>query len=557
MSGGEPARPARLLVVAACLLAVVVASAAVPVDTPGGSGAGGSGGQATTGGSGSGSGSGGDGVGVGDILRWLLGNGTERSVPPEYDVTVQPEPVPGRTVTVTVRRRGDPVEGALVSFGDRRVGRTGADGRVRGRVPYGDDELVVRVTPPGERVAATPRGGSLAAVGLGGVRQSEPPTPANVTERYELPTTAAVRVEGATDPGSTVRVVASVAGESLSRAAVSVNGQRVGETDATGTVGVRVPDDGSRRLRIRVERGVVEGERTVPVRILTVAVRPVDPLAVPTRPAVVETRLGGTPVANATLSLDGERVGRTDATGRARLTLPADPAATVVAQSGERVARQSLLLAYATTLGALAVPAALVAGLLALLVRARARVASGIARAGVGVLALVRLAGRLVVLLAVAAGRVGRAGRRLLGWVAGLPLRLVAWRPLARLGAGSLWLVGLPARLLGDGDATEPVARRGDAAGREASSEPGGEFERLWVEFARSVAPEDWRRRSPAEVERAAVERGLPAEAVDRVTRAQRERTYARDGPSPAERDRAVETLRALVAERDTAEREP
>lgn len=553
MSGGEPARPAGLLVVAACLLAVVVASAAVPVATPGGGGAGGSGGQATTGGSGSGGG----GVGIGDILRWLLGDGTQRSVPPEYDVTVQPEPVPGRTVTVTVRRQGGPVEGALVSFGGRRVGRTGADGRVRGRVPYGDDELVVRVTPPGERVTAAPRGGALAAVGPGGVRQSEPPTPANITERYELPTTAAVRVEGTTDPGSTVRVVASVAGESLSRAAVSVNGRRVGETDATGTAGVRVPDDGSRRLRIRVERGVVEGERTVPVRILTVAVRPVDPLAVPTRPAVVETRLGDTPVANATLSLDGEPVGRTDATGRARLTLPADPTATVVAQSGERVARQSLLLAYAATLGAVAVPAALLAGLLALGVRARTQVASGVARAGGGVLALVGLAGRLAVLLAVAAGRVGRTGRRLLGWAAGLPPRLVAWRPLARLGAGSLWLAGLPARLLDDGDATEPVARRGGATGREASSEPGGEFERLWVEFARSVAPEDWRRRSPAEVGRAAVERGLPAEAVDRVTRAQRERTYARDGPSPGERDRAVEALRALIAERDTGEREP
>lgn len=569
MSGGERPRPAQVLLVFACLAAVVVAVAAVPgVAGPetGGEGNGGSG-TATTSES---DGDGGGGVGIGEILRWLFGEGdgdAREPVPPEYDVSVTPEPVPGRTVTVTVRRRGVPVEGARVAFGDRSIGRTDTEGQVRGRVPYSEGELVVRVRPPArttdaEGPVAAPVAPPAVVDGGAFVGQTTPtPTGTNVTERYGLPTTATVRVVGEPDPGTRVDVVARVAGDPLPRATVRVNGDRAGQTDANGTYALRVPDDGTRQLRVRVERGVVTGERAVPVRILAIRIRPDDPLAAPTRPATVAARIGAEPAANASVTVAGERAGRTDAEGRARVTLPADPTASVVVRRGDRVARRSLLAAYATTGAVLAVPAAALLAVLGGLVRYRAAVARGARRAGSGAarlargaVALARWLGRAAVWLAGFARRVvaalARGAVRLARWLAGVPRRVLAWASpraaLAHLLAGPRWLLGLPRRLRGDrADGTTDDGENTRA--RDDADAPG--FEALWAAFARAVVPGEAWRRTPAEVARAAVERGLPAEPVERVTRAFRERAYARSEPSASERERAIETLRALLSE--------
>lgn len=540
MSDGERPRPAELLLVLACLLAVVVAVAAVPgVAGPTASESGGEGGgSGTVATPGSDGGGGGGGVGIGDILRWLFGEGEgnpRERVPPEYDVRVSPDPVPGRTVTVTVSRRGAPVEGARVAFGERSIGRTDAAGQVRGRVPYSEGELVVRVQPPTRATGAVRASPVLVEASVappavldGGapVRQAEPtPTPTNVTERYGLPTTASVRVVGETNPGTTVRVVARVADDPLPRATVRVNGERVGRTDANGTYALRVPDDGTRRLRVVVERGVVDGERTVPVRLLTVRIRPDDPVAVPTRPAAVTARIGAEPATNASVTVAGDRVGRTGPDGRAQIALPSDPTAEVVVRRGDRVARRSLLAAYATTGAVLAVPALALLAALGGLVRYRERVASAVRRAGSGA---VRLAGWL----ARAAVRVGRwlgrvalalasQSRRLARWLAGLPRRVVAWASpgaaLAFLLAGPRWLLGLPRRAGGwlrSSDENPAATGEATQAGRAPDADAAG-FEALWLAFARAVVSDGPRHRTPAEVGRAAVERGLPAAPVE------------------------------------------
>jgi len=580
VSAGERPRPGQLLLVVVCLAAVVVAAAAMPGvagtgPTEGGEPDDDGSAQVTTDSDGGGGGGGG-GVGIGDILRWLFGDdGGERRVPPEYDVTVTPDPVPGRTVTVTVRRDGQPVEGAAVSFGDRRIGRTDADGQVRGRVPYGDDELVVRVRPPGEAASdvapgratapgvGVPPPATLSAPAVGRVvgdpvaGAAEQTTPGNVTERYGLPTDARVRVVGRADPGSTVRVAASVAGDPLPRAAVRVNGESVGRTNASGAREVRVPDDGTRRLRVRVERGAVSGARAVAVRLLTVRVRPADPLAIPTRPATVEARIGAEPAANATLSVGGERVGGTGPDGRARLSLPADPTAVVVAERGDRAASRSLLPAYATTAGAVLVPALALFGAATAVVRRRKRVGAAAGEAARGLFALATWLARLGAALARGAVRLavgaGRGLARLARWLAGVPRRLAAWASpraaLAALLAAPRWAVGLPRRVVGwlrrDGEGT---AERTVDATTGSTAEATG-FAALWAAFARLVLREDPRHRAPADVARVAVERGLPAGAVERVTRAYREWAYAPTDPPASETERAVETLRTLVAE--------
>ncbi|MFB6143099.1 MAG: hypothetical protein ABEJ30_07130, partial [Halorientalis sp.] len=383
-------RPRRVAIVVACLLALLVAAVATPgavgVGGGAGTGPGGGGGGGGDGTAGGGSDGGDDGVGVGDLLRWLFGDGggTDRRVPPEYEVDVAPDPVPGRTVTVTVRRDGAPVAGARVAFNGRPVGVTNGTGQVRGRVPYADD-LTVSVTPPDEvRARETAASVGFAAAAVGGPTAAATPADdggeGNVTARYRLPTDATVRVRGTPDPGATVTVVARVAGVPLRNATVAANGDRVGRTDERGRHAIRVPDDGTRRLDVRVSRGPVAGETTVVVRLLRVRIRPVDPVAVPTRPATVAARVGRDPAANATVLVDG-RTATTGDDGRARIALPVDPTATVVVSSGDRTARRSVLSLYATSAAVLGLPALALAGVAAVVARRRRRVARSARRA--------------------------------------------------------------------------------------------------------------------------------------------------------------------------------
>jgi len=82
----------------------------------------------------------------------------------------------------------------------------------------------------------------------------------NETEPGEL--TAELR--GAVKPSGTVTVAVSRAGDSVANATVEVNGERVGTTDADGTIEVEVPTDAD-ALEIEITKGEaeLEIERTV------------------------------------------------------------------------------------------------------------------------------------------------------------------------------------------------------------------------------------------------------------------------------------------------------
>lgn len=157
----------QLLLVASCLLAVFVAAllapppvdAGISVDPPredepeptpqaGSSGGGGGGGG---GGSGGGSNSGGGGGGDGDSgggesgdSNVVGGEGAPVPIPggdapPTADgcgVLLEDEPIPGTTVTVGVFEDRVPVSDVRVRFDGDPVGRTDENGRVTGRVPY-------------------------------------------------------------------------------------------------------------------------------------------------------------------------------------------------------------------------------------------------------------------------------------------------------------------------------------------------------------------------------------------------------------------------------------
>jgi hypothetical protein len=660
-------------------------------DGPGG-GTGDGGGGGSDGGGGSGDGWG-DGGGDVTTVRTLVldGDGPGASCV----VAVEGRQIPGSRVTVHVWLDGEPAADRDVWFNGRYVGATAADGRVNGRVPY-ESRLRVNVSLPDEascefvyaREAESEAAQSVAAGGLpgwgaldgamdaldgladapddrtdappgasGGEPAAMQPEDGNHSGTYPVDGAVTVRVQGRAMPGETVTVVANVEGVPMRDAAVTVDGERVGRTDDAGRYELRLPDDGTEQVTVAVSRGDFDGSTTARIRVLEVAVVPEGLLATPGARATVRATAAGDPVQSAVVTVDGRRLGTTDADGETGLRLPADPGATVRVQADGRTATTTLWAAYAPTiLAAVLAGLALVASLAVAYRRRGARGLGSVAAlwlavaavvgasvvagrtAGLLVLALLALAGVAVFLrrradaVAGGAGSVAAAVAALVEWLLGRALRvtdaLTTLAARARDALGDLpallasprrsasallaraasWLgelpgrvrAGLPRRLdrrsvaaaalavavvvaatvvagsrgflaalgllavavvawavrrrssddadsataesLGDARAT-PTANGAGTAARPSLRE-------RWRTFARWVAPAGWRRRTPGEVSRAAVERGFPREPVAELTRVFREVEYGDRPLSPERRDRAEAAFDALAAAR-------
>ncbi len=704
-SGPSPSHASRgdsrqLALVALCVLGLVVAAFALPALSGARSPA--DGGAATTTttpdagqdgadgeftvGTPDGRGEGGDG-GVGDggggdataVRKLVLGDGSQSA---ECVVAVEGRQVPGATVTVHVWRDGRPAPDHDVWFDGRYVGATDARGQVTGRVPY-TRELRVNVSLPDEqscrfvyarevettRSVAAPSGASLPDSTtdlLGGAFDGRPGSllqSGDGNHSGTVPVNGAVNVSvrGEPLPGETVTVVAGVEGVPMRDAAVAVDGERVGRTDATGRYELRIPDDGTERLTVAVARGDFSGSTTVRVQRLAVAVVPSSLLPVPGTRAAVRATAAGEPVAGAAVTVDGRRLGTTDGDGRVRFRLPADPGATVRVRADGRTATTTLWPAYAPTFLAVGLAGLALVGSAAVAYRRRgirglghvaaawfavAAVISALAVAGrtggLVALALVALAGVAVLLRrrrdAVAGGArtLAAAVAALVEWLLGRALRVtdalaaLAVRARAALDDLRPWLASLPrsaSALLGraaarlrnlpgrvgaalsgrlDGRTVAAAAlavavvaaatavggargflaalglvvvgvvavtirrRPDDDVGPTTADGPGDDsrddagpttegrddaasrqsLRERWRTFARWVAPTGWRRRTPGEVSREAVERGFPREPVAEFTRLFREVEYGDRPLSRERRDRAEAAFDELAAAR-------
>ncbi|MFB6173902.1 MAG: DUF4129 domain-containing protein [Halobacteriales archaeon] len=339
-----------------------------------------------------GSGEGSDGEGSGDVIT---DDGAPIPVPGDEApptergcaVVVLDEPVPGTSVAVRVYDDLEPAAGVQVWYNDRYVGRTDPTGRVAGRVPY-TRTLNVTVHVPGsdceffrrpydaESVGETEGAalgdgvtlaggetGGLAASGAalaGNSRQSvgaldrrasqqTTQTDRNDTAAYDVRGSVNISVVGQPYPGETVTVLASVKGVPMRQAAVRVDGERVGETTHNGTYDLTVPDD-REQVGVAVERGDFSGEATVSVWLLEVGFSPQEGLPFPGERALVTASAGPRPSGNATVSLDGRRLGRTDENGTVGFALPADPRGTVAVETERQRATRPLWGVYASTI---------------------------------------------------------------------------------------------------------------------------------------------------------------------------------------------------------------
>jgi transglutaminase-like putative cysteine protease len=520
-------------------------------------------------------------------------NGTDGAV---AEITLLSDPVPGRPVTVEVTRSGQPLAGVPVSFNGERVGRTNESGLVSAPVPFAP-ELVVGVAEnatvrrtDGDAAGggdSTGSGAGSAAVGLGGgavagasdgrLRSVSVPSAASTqdgddtvgnetTERFDVPTNVTITVAGDPEPGETVTVETLLANRSLAGATVAVDGERVGETAADGTVEATLP--AAESVTITATRGAANGTRTLPLANVSVSTAG---FALPGLSVTVSVTDGGDPVEGATVAVGGRTV-ETGPDGEATVPLPVATGATVTVTTPAGITKTASVPYQFLTAGALlALALGLVAALLYLHRRATAAghsltehlstLAAWLPGAAVGALVALaargeRLLGRLPAALRAVVTELRAAIRAAIAAVRERGLdrdalpgpRALAGLLLARLRAA---LARLRAALRG---ARTAVVSRGTddapATGSEVADPPPVQhgptarerIEAAWADFRERVPAADRESMTPGELSREAVAAGFPDSPVRTLTDAFRAVEYGRRDPhgyvEPAERAR-------------------
>ena len=638
----------------------------------GGSG-GGSAGGGTGGGGTGGSGGGGSGEGVEIVIEPGGGGGdgdslsreqvTEIDVP-GCVVVLGEDPTPGARVPVYVLHGGEPAAGVPVRFDGESIGTTDAGGRVVGTVPY-SRSLDVSVSIEGvdscrfETPASLSEDGAAAAVrgpdstlGLGASVQG-PGIGSTSTTRSQrtvlqagstfetllagrqsdpsgtvaVDGSVSISVRGETYPGETVTVVASIDGVPMRHATVSVDGTVVGETNARGEYDLRLPDDGSERVRVAVERGDFAESGTIDVATLDVALESDALLTVPGQSVTARVTVDGEPAAGARVAVGSDRVGTTDATGRVEFNAPLDPTESVGAWHRGLSAHTPVWPLYVPLVVAIGLSLVAIAGVAWRYGRRRGVLAAGAIGATGFVYAAYRLDGRRGLLLALgvvavlgvgvwsvsnrrrvvggaadtrdsltafvewlAATALGAVraierglagGRRLIQrfatWLAGTPrsvggivaavgaavVRFVRAIP-SRVAGAIRALVGLPWTVLAwirevrrrssteriDGSDAATAVTGHSATSSDAPDEPDPiSLREAWRRFARRVAARDWRRRTPGEVARAALDQGLPRDSVLELTSVFRDVEYGDRPPSEERVERAREAFRRIESD--------
>ncbi|THE65747.1 DUF4129 domain-containing protein [Salinadaptatus halalkaliphilus] len=486
-----------------------------------------------------------------------------------YDISFEDSPSPGSEATATITEDGDPLEGATVFFDGEPVGTTDGDGRVTGTVPF-TTELEVQIDPSGATQASVVRGGGGVPGGTGtpggsGARQFSGGSVGAIQQwdnetrtTIQLDAETTLEVDGEFVAGSERTVTATVDGNPIPDGMVLVDGEEYGTTDIDGTATIEVPED-RENATVAVERDEIRAERTFDVRHFSVAVS--DRLPVPGRTVDAAVTDGDGPVANATVSLEGEPVAETGADGTVAVQLPVASEATIAAQYDGATTETTVdgLYRNAAILGAAVVGVlALVAATLVRRYGASASAARSLPtrlyrRARELLHALGRFAVDAVVRLA---GALERLGRWLAARIRG------GWRALRRAGR---WLYALPGELAAEGlDALAAIhparlyaaivgvvrslirsSRSGpesmvssgsggsasdDRAGRDGDQV--GTLRELWQEFLALVRPPRLRTKTPGEIGRYAIEKGFPEPPVRTVVDTFRDTEYGRSSPS-------------------------
>jgi transglutaminase-like putative cysteine protease len=508
---------------------------------------------------------------------------------PPYDISLNRSAVAGAPVTISVAKDGEPVIGAPVEINDERVGWTGADGTVTTHLPYAAEFTVTARSPDaetkydGEASETTGdlwAGGELLPAGYESPSRADGREPivaqrdrsaTNGSSRtYRSDTNVTLTVEGTPVAGGGTTVRATIRDVPVRGATVTLDDERVGTTGPDGRLGVSLADVSPGEHRLAVRREAVGATTTVRVYARD-ATPPADeppplnlsvsaPLVpLPGGSGTVRTTRNGTPVGGAQVTVDGGEAGTTTENGTLGVSFPVTGSAVVVARAPDGAsARMTLPLAR----NAAAVGGVALVGL-ALVGRAIRR--RGVTPRSAGQAAttwLSRLVGWTTAAcvraadIVTAAGRALRRGLRsfaaapkqlatrgIAAFAVLEPRRIVGW--IRRWLAGLLARAGSAAGATGNGEGRAGATTRGDGSETDDGAST-ATLRGLWREFVGLVAPPRATTRTPGEIARYAVERGLPAEPIHALTEAYRDAEYGRLAPDADRLARAREALRAV-----------
>lgn len=469
--------------------------------------------------------------------------------------SVRGDPYPGENVTVRATVKDVPMRDAAVRVDGERVGRTDERGRVTVRIPDDRSETVTVTVSRGDFAGSARIDVLLLSLD------------------YEAQTFSI--------PGEPAAVNATVGGAPVSGASVRLDGRSLGATADDGTVSFRLPAALDRTVAVETERQSVARPLwpvylpTILVSGLVVVFGTASSLAT----ARAKSRCAGVRVAAAWAALAAllggwivwETIGFLAAVGALALAgvvyYRRTVASGAASAGGLLAAIGQWLLRTAFSVTDRLERVADVC--LALLGRFQ-RWLDSLPRSASGLLA--RLAARILSIPRGILGALGRVARRLrairLSTVLGIALAVgvvaAATRLFGPLGLlGSLVLVAAFAlairRRRGQSDASPkstedvtegPTDRSPAAAVTKRPSPEQRSIRELWRRFARRVAPGRWRRRTPGEISRAAIERGFPETPVRTLARAFREVEYGGRSPSEARRDAAADAFDSLESEK-------
>lgn len=228
-------------------------------------------------------------------------------------VDVSGDVAPGETVTVEATNNGMPVANATVSVNDEVVGTTDTNGVLNVPIPDDADEVEITV-----------ENGDLE-----GEWEYEFPEEHEADDDEERSIDLAI--DGTVAPNETVTVTATVDETPLANAEVTVNGEDVGTTDANGSIQVLVPEnadefeveaeydyEGKMKVELVADEDENDSEEDGALHVA------LDGTVAPGETVTVTATADGTPVENATVMVDDEVVGTTNAAGQLDVTIPTD-----------------------------------------------------------------------------------------------------------------------------------------------------------------------------------------------------------------------------------------
>lgn len=511
---------------------------------------------------------------------------TDDEVPaPPYEISLSPDPVPGATVTVTVEKDGEPVTGVQVSFNGEAVGTTDDAGIVQATVPYAT-ELTVSAAPPSDSSLSSNRlrpaagGGGVSTESLLSAPVAAGQTAENSSVSYTIPTEVTVQTSDIVIPGRSVDANMSLNGSAVSGLDVFVSGAAVATTDEDGAFSLPVPADATldENLTIRFDRDQFAGEGSVGVADVDIDIE-TGIFKLPGRSAAITvTAVDGdqeVPLEAVPIQTNGGRLtATTDGNGTASMTLPWSNEGTATAVVGKNTVTASVSGILLQLLAILAVP---VVGLVGagVWVRRNPERVRWIKRRAVGALVAAGtvlqqighwaytvpavLYRRLLEL----AGRVQEYFARLRDGIT-LEVLLSPVRHLIERVTGFLaWMLSLPGvvreRLFGDSadhsQAGSSGSKSTESGARGNGTEEGRAYRRLqqcWRWLVRRVVRRS-QTKTAVEVEKRAVEKGLPLRPVRRLRRAFQDVEYGFAAPDDRV-DVAEDSVEQLQADTEDPE---